>query len=125
MRTPQGIVNHTLAKRRYKERNREKLRLAALEYHRVNREQRNAQNKERYRKNPERNLAQLRVKRALASGDLTRDVCVFCGDDDPHGHHEDYDKALEVIWLCRPHHQQVHTGRIKLNGDHKLDEEKL
>ena len=31
-------------------------------------------------------------------------------------HHEDYDKPLEIIWLCPKHHYQWHGGFI--NGGH-------
>jgi hypothetical protein len=27
------------------------------------------------------------------------------------GHHEDYAKPLEVIWLCQSHHQRLHAKR--------------
>jgi hypothetical protein len=57
--------------------------------------------------------AQRAVTRAIASGELIRKPCVICaafGAFDPrsHGHHEDYSKPLDVIWLCSWHHINRH-----------------
>jgi hypothetical protein len=38
--------------------------------------------------------------------------CVNCGSDEyVEGHHPDYTKKLEVIWLCRSCHHKLHPGR--------------
>lgn len=29
-------------------------------------------------------------------------------------HHEDYDRPLDVRWLCARHHADVHAGRLTL-----------
>ena len=34
--------------------------------------------------------------------------CKICGDK-AEAHHEDYDKPLEVQWLCKVHHREAHT----------------
>lgn len=37
------------------------------------------------------------------------DNCSKCGAIGPvDGHHEDYSKPLEVLWLCRPCHANIH-----------------
>jgi len=125
MRTEQGQINQKVAKQEYKRRNREKHRLQAKEHHRRNREKRKIQSKKRYHKNPEKTLAQLKARRAIASGELVKEPCIFCGDVNVHGHHEDYTKPLEVTWLCKSHHQQVHSGKVVLNEQNKLDENKI
>lgn len=63
--------------------------------------------KERY---PERVKARVKVETAIRSGKLTRGVCEVCGDPKVQGHHEYYNKPLEVKWLCRKHHQELHKG---------------
>lgn len=37
-----------------------------------------------------------------------RKPCEICHDEKTDAHHDDYEKALEVRWLCRLHHMQVH-----------------
>lgn len=62
--------------------------------------------KERY---PEKIKARELVSRAIKSGKLTKQNCVICGDHNSHAHHEDYSKPLEVIWLCKKHHDEKHV----------------
>lgn len=52
--------------------------------------------------------ARTAVARAIRRGELTRQPCVKCGNEKSEGHHEDYGKPLEVVWLCRLHHSWVH-----------------
>lgn len=69
-------------------------------------------------KNPEKSRAHLKVKQALKAGKLKKEPC-FCGELKVDGHHPDYSKPLEVIWLCRLHHKQLHS---KLKLDQSLKE---
>ncbi len=40
--------------------------------------------------------------------------CDHCGiNTKPHGHHPDYRKPLEVIWLCRYCHTKLHPSKLK------------
>jgi len=48
--------------------------------------------------------AHLAVKDARASGTLTQQPCEKCRAARTIAHHDDYDKPLEVRWLCRSHH---------------------
>lgn len=34
--------------------------------------------------------------------------CVECGAPGQHRHHPDYDKPLEIVWMCAPCHRRVH-----------------
>lgn len=49
------------------------------------------------------------IKEALRKGEMTKSICVVCGDKDTHGHHPDYSKPLEVVWLCQRHHRDYHV----------------
>lgn len=55
-------------------------------------------------------LAQGAVKRAVAKGVLIPPTeCSRCNTPcKPRAHHPDYDKPLEVIWLCASCHNDVH-----------------
>lgn len=44
------------------------------------------------------------VAYALECGTLTRKPCEVCGDPKTQAHHFDYEKPLEVRWLCTTHH---------------------
>lgn len=60
---------------------------------------------------PEQGLAHQQVAAAIKRGELTRPEVCGCGNSGPiHGHHPDYSKPLEVIWLCRSCHRQLHPG---------------
>ena len=49
------------------------------------------------------------VRLAIKSGKLKRLPCVVCGCAESHGHHEDYSKPLDVVWLCAAHHAERHN----------------
>jgi len=55
-----------------------------------------------------RSVAHSSVARAMRNGSLERSPCIRCGDEKSMAHHEDYDKPLEVMWLCQPCHKQRH-----------------
>ncbi len=68
----------------------------------------------KYRKeNPDKERSRWMVAEAIKSGKLVREPCVECGEKKVHGHHEDYSKHLEVIWLCQEHHADLHRNKEK------------
>lgn len=63
----------------------------------------------RHKARPEKYLAQVAVRNAVARGNLVKGPCAVCGSTERiHGHHDDYSKRLEVIWLCPKHHGERH-----------------
>lgn len=46
----------------------------------------------------------------LRRGKLKKAPCQTCGDEDSEMHHADYGKPLDVKWLCRSCHLDVHRG---------------
>jgi hypothetical protein len=67
--------------------------------------------------NPEKRLVQNRVYHAVKTGKLIRpDACSQCGKRcKPDAHHQDYSKPLEVTWVCRKCHVDIHhTGRRRI-----------
>ena len=55
-----------------------------------------------------RTAAHNAVARAIRNGSLFRLPCIRCKAEKSIAHHEDYDKPLEVMWLCQPCHKQRH-----------------
>lgn len=45
----------------------------------------------------------------LRRGKLVKLRCETCGSDESEMHHDDYDRPLEVRWLCRPCHLEHHA----------------
>ena len=62
------------------------------------------------------NRARTMVANAIKRGVLVPKPCEVCGDDSPisngqrgiQAHHDDYNKPLDVRWLCPKHHKDWH-----------------
>lgn len=52
--------------------------------------------------------ARRKVSTAVLSGKLKRGLCVVCRSERTVGHHTDYTKQLDVIWVCYKHHSLWH-----------------
>jgi ribosomal protein S27AE len=61
-----------------------------------------------------RGYAHKAVAKALRHGTLLREPCCRCGNQKSLAHHEDYDKPLDVMWLCQSCHKQRHAEINKL-----------
>jgi hypothetical protein len=48
------------------------------------------------------------VSGAIKKGILIREPCCRCNETKSLAHHEDYDRPLDVMWLCQPCHKQRH-----------------
>ena len=58
------------------------------------------------------------VAYAILTGKLVRQPCERCGTtQNVVAHHEDYNKPLEVLWLCKYHHKERHMEIEKENKD--------
>ena len=62
------------------------------------------------KRDPVRIAARNELNRAVSRGDIIRpDNCEQCGNQETlQGHHEDYSRPLEAIWLCRECHSIKH-----------------
>lgn len=60
---------------------------------------------------PEVYRARVILNKTIRTGRLKRLPCEVCLEPNGHAHHEDYSKPLDVIWLCRRHHQDLHNSR--------------
>lgn len=57
---------------------------------------------------PERSKANAAVARAVKNGTLRKQPCWCCGSPVVEGHHPDYSRPLDVVWLCPEHHKAIH-----------------
>lgn len=57
-----------------------------------------------------RKIVRAKTNRAVLSGKLKRENC-FCGLS-AQAHHDDYNKPLDVKWLCKLHHEEYHKNLI-------------
>jgi hypothetical protein len=71
-----------------------------------------------------RNWARGQVTAAVSRGDLKKLPCEVCGSEvDIEAHHEDYERPLDVRWLCKADHERAHhpisatkTGVVNIRG---------
>lgn len=49
------------------------------------------------------------VNYAIKSKKLFKEPCSICGNLKSEAHHDDYDKPLNIRWLCSEHHKQWHA----------------
>ena len=55
-------------------------------------------------------LVRDRTRTVLKAGKITKKPCQItgCGDRDSMIHHNDYDNYLDIVWLCKSCHIEVH-----------------
>ena len=82
---------------------------ARAEYSQTNRgKERHAIADQRWaQKHPNRRAASQILNNALRDGKVQRHFCFVCGKK-AHAHHPDYDRPLDVMWLCPKHHKETH-----------------
>jgi hypothetical protein len=61
---------------------------------------------------PERAKARNRLSNAIRDGKVIPwPVCAVPGcAGEPEGHHPDYSRPLDVVWLCNKHHREAHAA---------------
>lgn len=63
-------------------------------------------------------IARAETIRAIREGVLTRQPCETCSAEPTEAHHDDYEKPLDVRWLCKSCHRAWHKehGRSPKEG---------
>ncbi|WP_287208691.1 hypothetical protein [Mesorhizobium sp.] len=67
---------------------------------------------------PKETWAHAALRSALKKGLIEKEPCGVCGAHEVDGHHDDYNRPMDVRWFCRRHHKQEHR-RLKceaING---------
>lgn len=112
----ENIEEKRLERKVYYYKNREKLCKAVVDGQKGNKRYRKYQNKyliQKIKDNDPKFVARKMVQLALKSGMITRATeCSKCSSALLiEGHHEDYMKPLDVTWLCRKCHRQLHKEK--------------
>lgn len=63
--------------------------------------------------NAVRRQAHNKFNAAVRDGRLTPEPCFICGDK-AQAHHPDYDRPLDVTWLCPEHHKAAHRAAAEI-----------
>lgn len=70
-----------------------------------------------YAVHPERRKARIAVTSAIGCGRLHPGPCMVCGEK-AEAHHPDYSRPLDIVWLCKSHHVEVHAmARASVSGE--------
>jgi hypothetical protein len=67
---------------------------------------------------PKMATARNAVSNALRDMKITRQPCFMCGQD-AEAHHADYDRPLDVVWLCDSHHKETHKLHRQIERERK------
>ena len=103
--------------REKRERNLESHKARAHRYYQKNKNEINKKRKEWFAKNRYKLNAHKKVHYALKVGKIKKKPCKVCGALKVEAHHEDYNKPLDVIWLCHKHHKRKHLHISDFQGD--------
>lgn len=57
---------------------------------------------------PQKYKARYTFRNAVRLGKIKKQPCAQCGEKKAQGHHPDYSKPFDVIWLCLQHHKEQH-----------------
>jgi len=88
----------------------------------IEKEKERVRKKQLAKKGHPRTLIYAEVKRMVASGEIIKKPCAVCGKEKAQGHHEDYNKPYDLIWLCVRHHQDrhIHLRNAKTLGQEPM-----
>jgi len=106
---PKTLEQKATYHREYRLKNLKKMRAYNREYNKNWRKIHGYGEAERWiAKNPDKVRAQYKLRYAVKSGKVKKYWCEICHSEESVAHHDDYMKPLEVRWLCRSHHRQIH-----------------
>ena len=105
---------HCELNRKWEQKNREKVNKTKSLWRKNNKEIYNESRRRWKRKHPIAHIAHYMVNNEIYNGKLIKLPCEICGTtNNIHAHHPDYSKPLNIIWLCRKHHIELHSNIFK------------
>jgi len=104
---------HRIYMRSWREKNIEKSRFWGNRTKQRNPEAAQKRREKWIQANKHKRAAHIQLQIAIRKGLLIRpSKCSECGCHcKPHGHHPDYSRPLEVIWVCQICHEKMHQHR--------------
>ena len=91
--------------------NKERKKESTCRWRKANPEKVKAISAKQVKNSPEKVSARNELHKAMLRGVITKPLC--CSEcwatGIIHGHHPDYDKPLEVVWLCPQCHSDLHS----------------
>lgn len=68
------------------------------------------------------NKVYLTVHKALRDGNLKKEKCIVCPARGHYvlAHHEDYNRPLDVVWICGLHHMMLHKIKKYLKNKYGI-----
>lgn len=94
-KNPSFLMKERARARKYRERNKEKGVLRQRDYRR----------KDKIRAKAHRDLSRAVMEKKI----IKPEHCQLCGKNKPlDGHHNDYTKPLQIVWVCRLCHRKIH-----------------
>lgn len=93
-KTPAGIEAGNRAKKKYCENNKDKIADIHRKY---------------VKENPKKRSAHKAIEKQVRLKLISIEPCEKCGALTVSAHHDDYDKPLDIRWLCSKHHRQWHA----------------
>ena len=104
--------------REYYLKNSDRVKKRIMEYQQTNkgRQVTNASSKRMYKKYPEKFKARAKANHLVKMGRMVHLACEYCGNFLSEIHHPDYDKPLDIWWLCKKHHRLADKGELHLYG---------
>ena len=97
--------------KQYVQMNKETIKEYQKQYVQLNKEKMRDYRNQYYRRNPEKDKARVKLNDAVQSGKIHKPLYCSSCDSDRHleAHHTDYSKPLEVTWLCKSCHVDLHN----------------
>jgi hypothetical protein len=88
----------------------------------VEKERERVRLKQLKKKGQPKTLIYAEIKRKITSGEIAKKDCEVCGNGKTQGHHEDYSKPFDLVWLCVRHHQDrhIHLRNAKTLGQEPM-----
>lgn len=68
---------------------------------------------------PEKYVARYKLRYAVSRGQITKEPCQDCGKAKVEAHHHkgyEPEHWLDVMWLCRKHHRDIHKFTLESRG---------